>query len=76
MDPARALMDQLIARRKELGLSQAQIAGMIGTTQSAISDMEKRPNPTLGVLLRYADAVGMQGLFLPCENGQKWRSWI
>ncbi|HVM16213.1 MAG TPA: helix-turn-helix transcriptional regulator [Gaiellaceae bacterium] len=45
-------------RRAELGLSQAQLAMLTGTTQSAIARLEKggRP-PRIDTLLRIAEAL-------------------
>jgi ribosome-binding protein aMBF1 (putative translation factor) len=45
-------------RRKELGLSQAELAELVATTQSAIARLESggRP-PRIDTLLRIADAL-------------------
>jgi len=45
-------------RRRELGLSQAQLAELTGTTQSAVARLESggRP-PRIDTLLRIADAL-------------------
>ncbi len=54
-----ALLGSLVARRQRLGLSQAQIAGRMATTQSAVSDFERgATDPRLTTLQRYARAVG------------------
>ena len=49
---------QLATRRNELGLSQAELARRVGTTQSAIARLESggRP-PRVDTLLRIADAL-------------------
>jgi transcriptional regulator with XRE-family HTH domain len=51
---------QLKAIRVIQGLSQGDVAKTMGTTQSAISEMEALPNNDLnvGTLMRYARAVG------------------
>lgn len=51
---------ELIEMRIRRGLTQADVADRIGTTQSAISRLEDRRtgSPTLRTLERYADAVG------------------
>jgi len=50
---------QVADRRKERGLSQADLAKLVGTTQSAIARLESggRP-PRIDTLLRIANALG------------------
>jgi transcriptional regulator with XRE-family HTH domain len=52
------IADQVSARRRELGLSQLDLAALTGTTQSAIARLEsgKRP-PRIDTLLRIASAL-------------------
>ena len=52
------IADQVAQRRKELGLSQAELGVMCGTTQSAIARLEAggRP-PRIDTLLRIAAAL-------------------
>lgn len=52
------IASQVSQRRRELGLSQAQLAGLTATTQSAIARLESggRP-PRIDTLLRIADAL-------------------
>lgn len=49
-------------RRKEAGLSQTEVAQRMGTTQSAVSDLESGAvgDPRLFTVLRYAQAVGLE----------------
>ena len=49
---------QVANRRKERGLSQADLAALVGTTQSAIARLESggRP-PRIDTLLRIANAL-------------------
>ena len=49
---------QVGARRKERGLSQAELAKLVGTTQSAIARLESggRP-PRIDTLLKIAEAL-------------------
>ena len=49
---------QVADRRKERGLSQADLAELVGTTQSAIARLERggRP-PRIDTLLRIANAL-------------------
>ena len=53
-----AIADQVQGRRKALGLSQAELAELTGTTQSAIARLESggRP-PRIDTLLRIANAL-------------------
>jgi transcriptional regulator with XRE-family HTH domain len=52
------IAEQVGARRRELGLSQQQLAELTGTTQSAIARLESggRP-PRIDTLLRIASAL-------------------
>jgi ribosome-binding protein aMBF1 (putative translation factor) len=52
------IAEQVAARRRALGLSQAELARLCGTTQSAIARLESggRP-PRIDTLLRLADAL-------------------
>src|ERR687887_2291260 len=52
------IADKVADRRKELGLSQAELAELVATTQSAIARLESggRP-PRIDTLLRIADAL-------------------
>jgi ribosome-binding protein aMBF1 (putative translation factor) len=49
---------RVVERRKDLGLSQAELAELVGTTQSAIARLESggRP-PRIDTLLRIANAL-------------------
>lgn len=53
-----AIADQVAERRQELGLSQRELAELVGTTQSAVARLERggRP-PRIDTLLRIADAL-------------------
>lgn len=53
-----AIADNVAARRQEKGLSQRELAEIVGTTQSAIARLERggRP-PRIDTLLRIADAL-------------------
>jgi transcriptional regulator with XRE-family HTH domain len=53
-----AIADQVAARRQAMGLSQRELAELVGTTQSAIARLERggRP-PRIDTLLRIADAL-------------------
>lgn len=53
------LADALRAARRAAGLTQKDVAEAMGTTQSAISDLERGDtDPQLSTLQRYARATG------------------
>jgi len=57
----KALSDELVARRRELGLSQTEVAARMGTSQSAVARLEAgAADIRLSTLERYAVAVGIQ----------------
>jgi transcriptional regulator with XRE-family HTH domain len=61
LKPEFAFLDQVLAARKAAGLTQADIARRIGTTQSAIARLESGTGkhlPSLATLHKYASAVG------------------
>ena len=56
-----AFLDQVLNARAESGLTQAEVAERIGTTQSAIARLESaapRHSPSIATLQRYAHAIG------------------
>lgn len=54
-----ALANELISARARAGLSQADVAARMGTTQSTIARLESgRSLPSLRTLSRYAAAIG------------------
>ena len=61
LKPEFAFLDQVLAARKAAGLTQAEIARRIGTTQSAVARLEAGSSkhlPSLTTLHKYANAVG------------------
>lgn len=55
------LISALVQRRKALGLTQKDVAELMGTKQSAISTIESSSaNPTIQRLQRYARALGLK----------------
>jgi transcriptional regulator with XRE-family HTH domain len=55
----RALGEELVARRHEMGLSQTQVAARMGTSQSAVARLEAgQGDIRLSTLERYAAALG------------------
>lgn len=54
------LLDEFLKARAAQGLTQAQVAQKIGTTQSAVARKESgsgRHSPSLATLAKYADAL-------------------
>lgn len=59
LSPEFEVARALIAARTEAGLTQAQVAERMGTTQSVIARLEGgRTLPSIKTLYRYADATG------------------
>lgn len=46
--------------RKSHHITQKELAKAMGLSQSALSELERRPNITLGALQRYIEALGGQ----------------
>ncbi len=56
-----AFLDEVLKARAASGLTQAQVAERVGTTQSAIARLESgttRHSPSLATLQKYARALG------------------
>jgi DNA-binding XRE family transcriptional regulator len=58
-----AILDEILAARKECGLTQAQIAKLMGTQAPAVARLESslatgKHSPSLNTLRKYAAAVG------------------
>lgn len=61
LGPEFAVIEKLIERRQKIGVTQGQLAEMIGTKQTAISRFESgKYNPTVGFLFKVADALDVQ----------------
>jgi predicted transcriptional regulator len=59
LEPDFMVIEKLIQKRIENGLTQKQIAEKVGTRQSAISRLESGTyNPSLSFLQKVADALG------------------
>ena len=55
------LLDEFLKARSKQGLTQAQVAEKIGTTQSAVARMESgkgKHSPSFATLSKYAEALG------------------
>ncbi|MFO1281529.1 MAG: helix-turn-helix transcriptional regulator [Burkholderiales bacterium] len=56
-----AFLDEVLRARAESGLTQAEVAVRVGTTQSAIARLESATSghsPSIATLQRYAQALG------------------
>lgn len=56
-----AFLDEVLKARIESGLTQAEVAARVGTTQSAIARLESaesKHSPTIATLQKYAKALG------------------
>ena len=56
-----AFLDEVLRARAESGLTQAEVAKRIGTTQSAIARLESaeaKHSPSIATLQKYAKALG------------------
>lgn len=61
LDDEFAFLDEVLKARASAGLTQAQVAARIGTTQSAIARLESaetKHSPSIATLQRYAKALG------------------
>ena len=58
LGPEFALAREMIRARKQAGLTQAQLAKRMGTTQSAIARLESGKLPSIRTLTRFAEATG------------------
>ena len=69
-----AFLDEFLKARAAAGMSQAEIADRMGTTQSAVARLESgrgKHSPSLGTLRKYARALGYRvDLRLVKEKGK------
>lgn len=72
------LLDDILKARAEAGVTQAELAARIGTTQSAVARMETaigKHSPSISTLKRYASALGYRlQVRLVKEQGRTTRS--
>jgi transcriptional regulator with XRE-family HTH domain len=70
-----SFLDEFLKARSSAGITQAEVAARIGTTQSAIARLESgkgKPSPSILTLQKYARAVGCH-LELRLVNDKKVR---
>ena len=61
LDDEFAFLDEVLKARAQAGLTQAEVAERVGTTQSAIARLEsgaRKHSPSIATLQRYARALG------------------
>jgi transcriptional regulator with XRE-family HTH domain len=71
LDDEFAFLDEFLKARASAGITQAEVAARIGTTQSAIARLESGKgghSPSLATLRKYARALGCR-LELRLVNG-------
>jgi transcriptional regulator with XRE-family HTH domain len=82
-----AFLDEVLKARTESGLTQAEVAARVGTTQSAIARLESaesKHSPSIATLQKYAKALGYrvevklvkeeQRLTIRCSSRRKRRA--
>jgi transcriptional regulator with XRE-family HTH domain len=78
LDDEFAFLDEILKARAEAGLTQAELAARIGTTQSAVARLEApsgKHSPSIATLRRYASALGYKvQVRLVREPDQTFRS--
>jgi ribosome-binding protein aMBF1 (putative translation factor) len=59
LGPIYAVVGEMIEARQSAGLTQAEVAERMGTTQSVVARLESaRHMPTFNLVARYAAAIG------------------
>jgi transcriptional regulator with XRE-family HTH domain len=77
LDEEFAFLDEFLKARSSAGITQAELAQRIGTTQSAIARLESgrgKHSPSLATLQKYARALGCRlelRLINEMETGKK-----
>lgn len=72
-----AFLDEVLRARAEAGLTQAEVAKRIGTTQSAVARLESTTSghsPSIASLQRYARALGCHVEVRLVKNRRQERS--
>lgn len=74
LDEEFAFLDEVLKARAETGLTQAQVAARVGTTQSAIARLESaqsKHSPSIATLQKYAKAMGYRVQIRLVKNEQR-----
>jgi transcriptional regulator with XRE-family HTH domain len=63
---------QLVQHRRHIGMTQAKVADAMGTTQSAVSDLERgrTKDPCMATLAKWAYALELE-LIVEVRNQEK-----
>lgn len=70
------LVDTLVSLRTRLGISQAEVAAEMETTQSAVSKFERAGgDPRISTLQRYAAAIGARVRFGVGSSASRIPAW-
>lgn len=72
------LIDTIVKTRKRLGISQAQLAGLVGVSQSRIAQLENRTrmgSVSFDVLLRLLNALGHEYRITTRKTSLPPKSW-
>lgn len=70
------LLAALVKVRKDLGLSQQEVADRMGVGQSTLSQLEGSADPRLSTVQRYARAVGAKVSFVMTPPVAKVSQWM
>jgi len=77
LKPKYDMIRSLIERRNKLGISQTELARIIGTKQPAISRLEKGDyNTTLSTFFKVADALNLDILLEARGNKRRSRNTV
>ena len=71
-----AFLDEVLKARAETGLTQAEVAARVGTTQSAIARLESaepKHSPSIATLQKYAKALGYKVQIRLVKNERRGR---
>jgi transcriptional regulator with XRE-family HTH domain len=74
LDEEFAFLDEVLKARAEAGLTQAEVAARIGTTQSAIARLESaepKHSPSIATLQKYAKALGYRVQVRLIKSGRR-----
>lgn len=72
-----AFLDEVLKARAEAGLTQAEVAARVGTTQSAIARLESaepKHSPSIATLQKYAKALGYKVEIRLVKNERRGRT--
>jgi ribosome-binding protein aMBF1 (putative translation factor) len=59
LGPIFAIVEEMVEARQAAGLTQAEVALRMGTSQSAVARLEHtRHTPSFDIVARYAEAIG------------------